>query len=125
MTDLDPSHNNSIMDCLQSNPRTWHELQKELIKATLIRLEGNRTHTAEALQISIRTLRNKLQEYGIVTPPTKRYAPVFKEDALTTFTDIQMKNGLFDKKKEALSQMGQDGKKPIELLVIQIIQVDE
>ena len=39
------------------------ELEKRAILATLESTGGNRTRTAELLQISIRTLRNKLQEY--------------------------------------------------------------
>lgn len=43
---------------------TLQELEKKLIVETLQRLNNNRTKTAEALGISIRTLRNKLQEYA-------------------------------------------------------------
>jgi len=39
------------------------EMEKELIVKTLDELGGNRTHAAKALGISIRTLRNKLNEY--------------------------------------------------------------
>ncbi len=39
------------------------EMEKKLILKTLDELEGNRTHAAKALGISIRTLRNKLSEY--------------------------------------------------------------
>lgn len=42
---------------------TIAELEKEAIRRTLAQTEGNRTRTAELLGISIRTLRNKLQEY--------------------------------------------------------------
>jgi DNA-binding NtrC family response regulator len=42
---------------------TIAELEKQAIKAALQRTGGNRTKAAEALGISIRTLRNKLQEY--------------------------------------------------------------
>jgi two-component system response regulator FlrC len=38
-------------------------MEKKLILKTLEGLEGNRTHAAKALGISIRTLRNKLKEY--------------------------------------------------------------
>jgi DNA-binding NtrC family response regulator len=38
-------------------------MEKELIVKTLDELKGNRTHAAKALGISIRTLRNKLNEY--------------------------------------------------------------
>ena len=39
------------------------ELEKHAIRAALRQTAGNRTHAATALGISIRTLRNKLQEY--------------------------------------------------------------
>ena len=38
-------------------------IEKEAIRAALRQTTGNRTHAAAALGISIRTLRNKLQEY--------------------------------------------------------------
>jgi DNA-binding NtrC family response regulator len=43
------------------------ELEKRHILATLDRCGGNRTHAARKLAISIRTLRNKLNEYGLGT----------------------------------------------------------
>ncbi len=43
--------------------KTMKGMEKALILETLEELEGNRTHAAEALGISIRTLRNKLSEY--------------------------------------------------------------
>lgn len=39
------------------------ELEKQAIRAALKQTGGNRTQAANALGISIRTLRNKLQEY--------------------------------------------------------------
>jgi len=42
---------------------TIAELEKEAIRTALVQTEGNRTKAAELLGISIRTLRNKLQEY--------------------------------------------------------------
>jgi Response regulator containing CheY-like receiver, AAA-type ATPase, and DNA-binding domains len=40
------------------------EVEKSLILATLRQTEGNRTHAAQLLGISIRTMRNKLREYA-------------------------------------------------------------
>ncbi|MFH0925112.1 MAG: sigma-54 dependent transcriptional regulator [bacterium] len=39
------------------------EMERQLILKTLEKVEGNRTHAAKILGISIRTLRNKLNEY--------------------------------------------------------------
>lgn len=44
--------------------RSLDDVEKELILGTLQHCLGNRTHAANILGISIRTLRNKLKEYG-------------------------------------------------------------
>jgi DNA-binding NtrC family response regulator len=44
--------------------RTVAHVERELILSTLDHCLGNRTHAANILGISIRTLRNKLKEYG-------------------------------------------------------------
>jgi DNA-binding NtrC family response regulator len=52
--------------------RTVAEVERELILDTLDHTLGNRTHAANILGISIRTLRNKLNEYaadGAPIPP--------------------------------------------------------
>jgi two-component system, response regulator FlrC len=52
--------------------RTVAEVERDLILETLKHCLGNRTHAANVLGISIRTLRNKLNEYaadGIPVPP--------------------------------------------------------
>jgi DNA-binding protein Fis len=52
--------------------RTVAEVERDLILETLRRCLGNRTHAANVLGISIRTLRNKLNEYaadGVPVPP--------------------------------------------------------
>ena len=43
---------------------TIYEIEKELIMQTLEEVNGNKTKAADSLGISIRTLRNKLNEYG-------------------------------------------------------------
>ena len=51
--------------------RTVADVERDLILDTLDHCLGNRTHAARILGISIRTLRNKLNEYnlsGIVVP---------------------------------------------------------
>jgi DNA-binding NtrC family response regulator len=42
---------------------TVKEMERQLITKTLEDVNDNRTHAAELLGISIRTLRNKLKEY--------------------------------------------------------------
>lgn len=52
--------------------RTVADVEKDLIISTLKHTLGNRTHAANILGISIRTLRNKLKQYmeeGIDVPP--------------------------------------------------------
>ena len=44
--------------------RTVADVEKDLIIKTLDHCLGNRTHAANILGISIRTLRNKLRQYG-------------------------------------------------------------
>ncbi len=43
---------------------TVGEIERELILQTLRRCEGNRTHAARMLGVSVRTLRNKIREYA-------------------------------------------------------------
>jgi DNA-binding NtrC family response regulator len=46
-------------------------VERQHLENTLAMTDGNRTHAAELLGISIRTLRNKIREYGL---PPRRYA---------------------------------------------------
>ena len=58
--------------------RTVSDVERDLILGTLDHCLGNRTHAANILGISIRTLRNKLREYSLagvrVAPPGDRTA---------------------------------------------------
>ena len=46
--------------------RTLDEIERNVILEALKHFDSNRTHTAKALGISIRTLRNKLAEYRVL-----------------------------------------------------------
>ena len=55
--------------------RTVAQVEQELILQTLDHCLGNRTHAANILGISIRTLRNKLKQYtedGVPVPAAGR-----------------------------------------------------
>ncbi len=61
--------------------RTVADVERDLILETLKHCLGNRTHAANILGISIRTLRNKLNEYagdGMQIPPPANGAPDFR-----------------------------------------------
>ena len=75
--------------------RTVADVERDLILETLKHCLGNRTHAANILGISIRTLRNKLNEYaadGVPVPP-----PGGGEDArrgvTLAFTAVKRKPG--------------------------------
>jgi two-component system response regulator FlrC len=48
----------------QFKDMTIWEMEKELIFSTLNKVKGNKTKASEMLGISVRTMRNKLQEYN-------------------------------------------------------------
>jgi len=48
---------------------TLHEMEKQLLEKTLVATGGNRTRAAELMGVSLRTVRNKIREYGL---PAKR-----------------------------------------------------
>ena len=61
MQDRVPSSETPLPDF--SSPMTIRDVEKSLILSTLEKHNNNRTKTAELLGISVRTLRNKLNEY--------------------------------------------------------------
>ncbi len=72
----------AVADSTQANvPRTpepplpkalpIRELERLHLEKILLLTQGNRTHAAEILGISLRTMRNKIREYGL---PPRRYA---------------------------------------------------
>jgi DNA-binding NtrC family response regulator len=52
------------------------EMEKRHILAALEQCKGNRTHAAKLLDVSIRTLRNKLHEYNGTSPKAEEEASV-------------------------------------------------
>ncbi len=52
-------------------PVPIRQLERLHLERTLALTQGNRTHAAEMLGISLRTMRNKIREYGL---PPRRYA---------------------------------------------------
>jgi DNA-binding NtrC family response regulator len=44
---------------------TLHEVERQLLAATLDATGGNRTKAAELMGVSLRTVRNKIREYGM------------------------------------------------------------
>jgi len=49
----------------------FRQVERQHLESTLALTDGNRTHAAEMLGISLRTLRNKIREYGL---PPRSYA---------------------------------------------------
>jgi DNA-binding NtrC family response regulator len=45
--------------------KTLEQVERETIEQALAFFNGNKTNTAKALDISVRTLRNKITEYGL------------------------------------------------------------
>lgn len=58
-----PSGDNGNPSSGELVPGPLREVEKQLIFQTLDKTKGNRTHAAKILGISVRTLRNKLNEY--------------------------------------------------------------
>jgi DNA-binding NtrC family response regulator len=50
---------------------TLRDMEKQLLERTLNATGGNRTRTAEILGVSLRTVRNKIREFGL---PPRRYS---------------------------------------------------
>jgi DNA-binding NtrC family response regulator len=66
------AHGETTTDISSLVGHTVADIERELILETLRRCQGNRTHAANILGISIRTLRNKLHGYaesGLEVPP--------------------------------------------------------
>ncbi len=67
---LSPNARSPVAPVLQTNGATvksMHQIEREHILWALEQTGGNRTKTADLLEISIRTLRNKLNEYRLAS----------------------------------------------------------
>jgi DNA-binding NtrC family response regulator len=49
--------------------RSMRDVQKQMLEMTLQATKGNRTHAAAMLGVSLRTVRNKIREFGLSKPP--------------------------------------------------------
>jgi DNA-binding NtrC family response regulator len=70
---VDPSRLTRIVRCLVGH--TVEDVERELILASLDHFRGSRTDTAKVLGVSIRGLRNKINQYaarGITVPSPGR-----------------------------------------------------
>src|SRR5580704_2146675 len=68
-TTADPQRLTTLVRCLVGH--TVEEVERELILCSLSQFCGNRTWAAKVLGVSIRTMRNKINEYaaqGIFVP---------------------------------------------------------
>ncbi|MBI4168299.1 MAG: sigma-54-dependent Fis family transcriptional regulator [Acidobacteria bacterium] len=54
---------------------TLEEMERDLIRRTLARHAGNRTHAARALRIGLRTLQRKIKAYGVHIPSARGRRP--------------------------------------------------
>jgi len=68
---LTPAHQASPSSAVPLRPGTaMREMERKLLESTLEVTNGNRTRAAEMLGISLRTIRNKIREFGL---PPRRY----------------------------------------------------
>jgi DNA-binding NtrC family response regulator len=64
-----------------SKPLAWQpgnslqELEREALVRTLEKFQGNRTHAAQALGLSLPGIRNKIRRFDIAAPEKPRGQP--------------------------------------------------
>ncbi len=68
---LAPSASGPVHDVFLRPGIAMRDVEKRLLETTLQATHGNRTRAAELLGISVRTIRNKIREYGL---PPRRHA---------------------------------------------------
>jgi transcriptional regulator with PAS, ATPase and Fis domain len=64
-----PSPGPTVVKVIPGN--SLREVERSLLERTLEATDGNRTHAAEMLGVSLRTIRNRIREYGL---PPRRFA---------------------------------------------------
>jgi DNA-binding NtrC family response regulator len=62
-SDMDGTMDSIVERGLEPEPSSLRKMEQKMIFKTLDQTQGNRTHAAKILGISVRTLRNKLNEY--------------------------------------------------------------
>jgi DNA-binding NtrC family response regulator len=70
----EPLERAPLPPAMGEKPVTLREMEQHLIYQTLDETSGNRTHAAKLLGISVRTLRNKLQEYRLASGPGQAHS---------------------------------------------------
>jgi DNA-binding NtrC family response regulator len=63
---------------------TLREMERELIRRTLLRQGGNRTHAALSLRIGVRTLQRKIKAYAIRVGSPRGRRPVARQKSTET-----------------------------------------
>jgi DNA-binding NtrC family response regulator len=61
----------SLIQNSQNNFMTLEEVERKHIEKALVAFNGNKTHAAKALGVSLKTLYNKLHIYGMITKREK------------------------------------------------------
>lgn len=72
LDDLKLAHAEAVSDRLEPGLSLVH-VEKRLFELTLTATGGNRSRAAEMLGVSLRTVRNKIRDYGL--PPRRSYCP--------------------------------------------------
>jgi len=55
----------TVVACMPEPGMSLRAVERQLLESTLKANGGNRSRTAEMLGISVRTVRNKINEYGL------------------------------------------------------------
>jgi DNA-binding NtrC family response regulator len=67
--------------------RSLRDVEKQMLEMTLHATKGNRTHAAAMLGVSLRTVRNKIREFGLAKPVENNPAPTQRWSAADSLGD--------------------------------------